>query len=229
MLTQVLSTMATSLGAGVALAVALTVAPAQSAQADDTAAPRVGAPTTVPATTSAIAAPMVSAALARSSNVFVVGDSLTTGSGPYTQSRLRGQVKRVAVNGRVGRTTSEGIGLLGSSTAKRSRVWVVELGTNDAASGSATKHNVGRVMRMAGANRRVIWVNVVRPGGYDRVNSALSSESARYSNLSIVNWAGFIATHRSYLRGDGVHCTTSGYRARGYLIADAARLAAAYA
>lgn len=166
------------------------------------------------------------AAIVRASGVFVVGDSLTVGSGPYLRSALAGRVRSLSINARVGRHTSEGVRFLRTPMAVRDRVWVVELGTNDSASAGMTRHNVRTVMHLAGPSRRVVWVNVSRPGGYDRVNNELAQADARYQNLLVVDWASFARVHPSLVRGDRVHLTPGGYRSRGQLIAGAIREAA---
>ncbi|MFZ2384319.1 MAG: hypothetical protein WAV88_11380, partial [Candidatus Nanopelagicales bacterium] len=96
-------------------------------------------------------------------------------------------------------------------------------------SSSATRSNVRKVMRKAGPRRQVIWVNVVRPGGYSRVNREFRRADAKYDNLTVIDWAKYIRQHRNYLGGDRVHLNNSGYRMRGKIIAQQVRKVAAFA
>jgi lysophospholipase L1-like esterase len=108
--------------------------------------------------------------------------------------------------------------MLRRPVARAANVWVVALGTNDAPSAARTRNYVMRVMSMAGP-RKVIWVNVVRPGGYHRVNWTLAALAKRFSNLTVLDWAGLIHQHRALLRSDRVHLTSLGYRVRATVIA----------
>lgn len=147
-------------------------------------------------------------------NVFIVGDSLTVGSRGLLTSQLSGRVRTLRIDAKVGRHTSEGIAHLRTSAARRSNVWVVGLGTNDVPSARQTRANVTKVLRLAGPNRKVLWVNVVRPGPYHRVNRALRLLDARHSTLTVVDWAGIVGSRRGLLVGDRVHLTTLGNRLR---------------
>lgn len=153
-------------------------------------------------------------------NVFVVGDSLTVGSKNSIQRNLKRKTRSVRVNAKVGRFTPTGISILRSSQAKRAHVWVVALGTNDGPNAGATKRNVRKVMRMAG-KRQVIWLTVVRPGQYSRVNTALKQMDRKYSNLTIADWASVVKRNKRLLSGDRVHLTAHGYSVRGKYVANA--------
>ncbi|MDP3972619.1 MAG: GDSL-type esterase/lipase family protein [Candidatus Nanopelagicales bacterium] len=160
--------------------------------------------------------------LARTKRVFVVGDSITVGSRPLIRNSLRGQVARVSVDAAISRFTPTGIRLLGTRPAQRAAVWVVALGTNDSPDARRMRSFVGEVLKRA-RGRKVVWVNIVRPGGYDRVNRELANLDRRYRNLTVVDWQAAIRRNRGWLSGDGVHPTTAGYRAHGRMIAAAAR------
>lgn len=152
------------------------------------------------------------------SNVFVVGDSLTVGCKGSIRGSLKRKTRSVAVNAQVGRYTPAGISLLRSSKAKRAHVWVVALGTNDGPNAGATKKNVRKVMRMAG-KRQVVWLTIVRPGKYERVNTALKQMDRRYSNLTVADWARVVKKNKRLLAGDRVHMTAHGYKVRGKYVA----------
>jgi len=152
----------------------------------------------------------------KNSRVFIVGDSLTVGSAPYLRRKLGPEVRSVTVDAQVGRFTGPGISKLKTKRAKKSQIWVVALGTNDSPSKSQTRKNVKEVMRHAG-NRSVIWVNVVRPGGYGGVNRILSKADNARDNLSVLDWAAVIRSKSSLLTGDRVHLTSYGYKIRAKL------------
>lgn len=180
------------------------------------------APATATATDQSSPALESAKRLARSRHVFVVGDSLTVGAAPHIRSSLRGQVASVSVDAAISRFTPTGVRLLGSRPAKRADVWVVALGTNDSPDAGRMRTAVRDVLRRA-HGRKVVWVNIVRPGGYERVNRALADLDRRCANLTVLDWWGAIRRHRSWLAGDGVHLTAAGYRARGRMIANVAR------
>ncbi len=161
----------------------------------------------------------------RAPKAFIVGDSLTVGIKSQLRSKLRKHVRSVHIDARVSRHTGEGIRRLGSPAAARANVWLVALGTNDAASTSATRRNVATVMRMAGPKRQVIWVNVVRPGGYHRVNRTFAELDRRHERLTVVDWAAIVRGRSGLLAGDRVHLTPRGNRLRAVAMCDAIKAA----
>lgn len=144
---------------------------------------------------------------------FVVGDSLTVGCQAVLKTELSRSIRSVAVDSRVGRATGEGIAHLRSQASKRADIWVVALGTNDAPSARVMRSNVRTVLRMAG-RRQVIWLTVVRPGGYSAVNQELRRLDRDYERLTVLDWASYVHKHHSLLVNDGVHLTSTGYRIR---------------
>lgn len=160
-------------------------------------------------------------------NVFVVGDSLTVGVAPNLRRALAPHTSVVKVDARVSRATPEGISRLHSEAAQRANIWVVALGTNDSPSASRTRANVNRILRLAGPERAVVWVNVVRPGGYHRVNNELRRLDARRSSLTVLDWASIVQRKRGLLAGDGVHLTNKGNSVRVRATCAAVRAAAA--
>lgn len=148
----------------------------------------------------------------------MVGDSLTVGCASELRANLNRKIKSATVDGAISRHTSQGISLLRTSAARQADIWVVALGTNDAPSTGQTRSNVLKVLRMAG-NRQVVWMTLVRPGGYDRVNRELHRLDRRYNRLTVVDWAKTVSRKRWVLAGDSVHLTPSGYRLRAEQIA----------
>ncbi len=151
--------------------------------------------------------------------VYVQGDSLTVGSAAPLRSQLSGKVRRTTVDAAIGRHTATGLTRLAKDPrARRSRVWVVALGTNDAPDPGAIRNHVRRSLRLAGPKRDVIWLTLRRPGGYDRVNSMLRSLDRKRERLHVVDWARKTYSSGWLLRGDGVHATHNGYRTRAQMI-----------
>lgn len=160
---------------------------------------------------------------ARHTSVYVQGDSLTVGASPRIKARLRHHVRSVGVDAQVGRFTATGMSRLAhDSRADRARVWVVALGTNDGPDAGRIKGYVLRSLRLAGPQREVVWVTLVRPGGYERVNRMLRALDRKADRLHVVDWARTVGRNPGLIGGDGVHGTTRGYRVRGDLIANTA-------
>ncbi len=190
-----------------------------------TAAALLATPVVVAAPAGAADSPT---AAARRTAVYVQGDSLTVGAGPYIKRRLRGDVRAVAVDAEVGRFTATGMHRLAQSpSARRAKVWVVALGTNDGPDPHALHRYVVRSLKLAGPQREVIWLTVERPGGYGRVNRMLRHLDQQAQRLTVVDWARRVHRTPSLIGGDGVHATAHGYQVRGALIARAARQLAA--
>lgn len=174
---------------------------------------------TVVSAPAAMAATAAEKAQAKQTSVYVQGDSLTVGAGPYLRRQLRGDVKRVSVDAEVGRFTSTGMKRLAQSgTARGAKVWVVALGTNDGPDAQALKRHVRRSLALAGPGRDVIWLTVERPGPYGRVNRMLLQMDGTVDQLHVVDWAKYVRKHPSAIGGDGVHATAHGYQARAALI-----------
>lgn len=159
----------------------------------------------------------------RRSSVYVQGDSLTVGAGPYIKQQLRTDVKDVAVDAEVGRFTATGMRRLAKSgSAQRSKVWVVALGTNDAPDPRSLRRHVVRSLKLAGPQRQVVWLTVQRPGPYGRVNTMLRRLDRQADRLTVVDWARHVHAHPGLIGGDGVHATATGYRVRGAMISETA-------
>ena len=179
---------------------------------------------TVVAVAPANAASPAEMAEGRRSSVYVQGDSLTVGAGPIIKQRLRGDVKDVSVDAEIGRFTATGMQRLAhSGSARRAKVWVVALGTNDAPDPGSLRRHVVRSLELAGPQHQVVWLTVQRPGPYGRVNAMLRRLDRQADRLTVVDWARHVHDHPGLLGSDGVHATATGYRVRGEMISDAAR------
>ncbi|MFN8126768.1 MAG: hypothetical protein U0R64_09715 [Candidatus Nanopelagicales bacterium] len=156
-------------------------------------------------------------------SVYVEGDSLTVGAGPVIKRKLRSGVRSVGVDAEIGRFTATGMSRLArDSRAKRARIWVLALGTNDGPDPAALKRHVNRSLRLAGPKREVIWLTVVRPGGYGKVNRMLRATDKKAGRLHVVDWAKAVDRNPGLIGGDGVHGTSRGYEVRGSMIATTA-------
>jgi lysophospholipase L1-like esterase len=151
--------------------------------------------------------------------LYIDGDSLAVGTGWYLSTFLPGwtlrgtvAVSRHSYQGAVAVEERAREGLL-------ERVVVVDLGTNDDPSAvSRFRTYVRGVVRAAGPSRCVIWSTINRPPyngvSYSGYNDMLSALDARYRNLHVFDWAGLAMAHPAWFGPDGVHPTTTGYKAR---------------
>lgn len=174
------------------------------------------------AATAAPAAGVSPAALqrAQSTGVYVEGDSLTVGAADPLRRRLRHQVRDVGIDAEIGRFTATGMSrLAGDARAHRSRLWVVALGTNDSPDPARIRGFVRQSLRLAGPSRQVVWLTLVRPGGYGAVNTMLRRLDRRHDRLHVVDWARTVERTPGLIGADGVHATSHGYAVRGAMIA----------
>ena len=109
--------------------------------------------------------------------------------------------------------------------------WVLALGTNDTAdvyvgSSIGISDRIARMMSAIG-NQPVLWVNVkslVTSGPYAEPNMqawdrALLDACSRYPRMHVFDWASVVRD--GWFIDDGIHYTSTGYAARGRLIANA--------
>jgi len=159
--------------------------------------------------------------------LYSLGDSLAVGTDAYLGDLLPDWT--IASSAVVGRRSDEGLQALKKRRGKLPRVLLVSLGTNDDPNNvDAFTAVVREVERIAGKNRCVVWATIVRPPvdgvAYDAFNNVLRSEDSRLKNFRLVDWATIVERTPSYLRDDGVHAASSGYRARATEAARVIRL-----
>lgn len=148
-----------------------------------------------------------------SRTLLVVGDSLTVGTRPYLPHFLRRW--HVTQNVSISKQAGEGPGTLRRYGRRLPRVIFVNLGTNGGAGDvSGFTSAVRRTMRVAGPDRCVVWSNIVRPGGYGRINHALARQAKRRRNLIVFRWVRMSRQHPSWFGSDHVHVTGAAYRIR---------------
>jgi hypothetical protein len=159
---------------------------------------------------------------AASRRLLVNGDSLAVGTKPYIPRELKGW--KVKQSTAVSRHAYEGADVMRSYGASLAPVVHVSLGTNDDPHQvEVFRAAVGEIMDVAGAERCVVWTNIVRPPvagtSYDGYNRALAREARARDNLRIVNWARMVRRNPGWLADDGVHVSAEGYRARARAVA----------
>ena len=149
--------------------------------------------------------------------VYVLGDSLTVGMAPYLPALLPG--RSVEIDGKTGRTATEGLDILATRKAPLPSTVVMALGTNDVESPDEFTAVIDQTMALLGP-RRVIWVNIASPRSQP-FNVDLDAARTRYPNLEIIDWASVMAAHPEDLVADQIHNTDAGYRLRAEVIASA--------
>jgi lysophospholipase L1-like esterase len=159
-------------------------------------------------------------------SVYVDGDSLAEGSAPYLPALLPHWSLRQSYA--VGRRVAEGVALLRAERPRLERVVVVSLGTNDDPTRVFGFRTAMReILAIAGPGRCVVWTNIARPPvagtSYDGLNRVLAAGTATHRNLVVVDWQTLVRSHPGWLRSDGVHATTAGYKARSAAIATAVK------
>jgi lysophospholipase L1-like esterase len=157
-----------------------------------------------------------------------MGDSLTVGStfpGGFIGSSERAGLT-ATVDAKVGRSTPTGTRILSSRAGAGllEPLVLVALGTNDVAFGISTlraESLITQVLSAVGPGRTIVWINL-RLRRQDRAqpfNDALTRLAAVHPNLRVADWASNPAS--TQLAPDGVHLSTSGYRARAAFMVDA--------
>jgi lysophospholipase L1-like esterase len=159
---------------------------------------------------------------AKRRTVFVNGDSLAVGTEPYLPGDLSGW--RVQQSASISRHAPEGPPILRGYGRGLSRVIVMSLGTNDdPRQVDGFRKAITDTMAIAGSQRCVVWVNIVRPPvagtSYAGYNRALREESRPRENLRVVNWVRLMREHPEWSGSDGVHVNATGYQARARTIA----------
>jgi len=208
-----------------ALAVDRGLAPSQAAGAVQPGAPGFGMRVQAAKAAMADVAPgaRTSAMLPAGERTLVVGDSLGLVVYPWLADLLPDRY--VSYAALVGRSTPSSANTLAQLDAIPSVV-LVSSGTNDA-SASTVEASAREILDALGAERCVVWVDVVRP---DRVgdpqaeiNAAIGRAVEGRSNVSVLRWSEMIDTHPDWIGGDGIHPTAIGAQARAQAFAAAAQ------
>lgn len=179
----------------------------------------------------------------REDGIVMFGDSISVQDGESLAKLLTSTTgDLLATNNWSGRPTGPAVDALQqwSDDFGLPRRILICLGSNDIFEPSGFVAQVDRVMRIAGPNRTVFWVNVyvartkqpadVRAADQansELINAQLAAARQRYPNLRIVPWAEFLTADpqrpRTLLR-DGVHPSVPvGQKARNTLIVNTIR------
>jgi GDSL-like lipase/acylhydrolase family protein len=158
----------------------------------------------------------------RSENVYVVGDSLEVGTGPYLSRLLPGLTVRVDAD--ESRSSSAGEPVISERLRGSDDIVVFDLGTNDDPSRTnSLAANLAAVSDLVG-NSCLVVATIHRPpaGGvsYDGLNQVIRGFAQQRQNTRLVDWGSFAAAHPDLLYSDGVHPTAAGYQFRARLIAE---------
>jgi lysophospholipase L1-like esterase len=149
--------------------------------------------------------------------VLYVGDSL--GVGTVRQLRSSTPPGALDVDTRIGRSSTEGLEVLGSRLRPRHKVVVFDLGTNDA-SAELLGRNLRRARAMTGERLMVVFtLNKPAAGPF---NTTIRAFGRSAENVILVDWHS-TASSRHLLAGDGIHASPSGYRRRAALVSSVIR------
>ena len=154
--------------------------------------------------------------------VGIVGDSLTEGIQAALPALGQAKGLQIQINAERGRE-ADGSAPLVQTVASGKDIVVVALGTNDSRKGlsvAAATKLIDEIMLQAGADQRVMWVNVVRQDAKATIasstnfNQALTQAANRFENLTVLDWAAYVQAHKSVMAGDKIHLTDKGYDER---------------
>jgi hypothetical protein len=156
----------------------------------------------------------------------LIGDSLGEGIEPYLPGLLPGW--SVRSDSKTSRPLGTGMGILANTPISGPTVLAFSLFTNDSPSNlGALESAVRTSLQRAGANGCAVWATIRRPPyegvSYAAANRLLEQLAAQNPRLRVVPWADTTRANPSWLGRDGVHATSTGYRARAQMYADAAR------
>jgi hypothetical protein len=158
--------------------------------------------------------------------LLLIGDSLGEGIEPYLPGLLPGW--SVRADAKTSRPLATGMQILAGTPVSGPTVLAFSLFTNDSPGNvSALDSAVRTSLQRAGANGCAVWATIRRPPyngvSYAAANRRLKQLAAQNWRLRLVPWAETTRANPSWLAGDGVHATSTGYRARAQMYADAAR------
>ncbi|MQA76436.1 MAG: transglycosylase SLT domain-containing protein, partial [Solirubrobacterales bacterium] len=147
------------------------------------------------------------AAAAGSSEILVVGDSLSVGTRPFLEAELG---DRVTVNAERSRSSSAGLAVLRTELDSE-EVVAFDLGTNDDAGRPAVlAESLRRARELAGD--RCLVVATINKRGDGPLNRVIRDLAAGTPNTELFDWHAI--AHAEGLLVDGTHSTSAGYRER---------------
>lgn len=146
--------------------------------------------------------------------VLYIGDSLAVGTRSGLSRRLGGHVDTDA---EVGRTSSRAVDILKTKLSKAYKQVILDVGTNDATA-KAFAHSLKRAYSIVGSDRSLVLSTVNGPHAAQK-NQVLRQFASQHSNVTISDWAGYVASHHLQL-SQGIH---GQYGQRAAVLAAAAR------
>lgn len=170
-------------------------------------------------------------------DVFIIGDSLTDasrgGSGKYAPALFKRLSIKAHVYGRNGLSARSALqerykSGLGSKKAKRSKVWIIALGTNDQVR-YGFQQRVRRILKL-GKKKTIYWVNTSSPASWQEgsdkgINRVLRQEAKRNTRMHIIDFKRASKGKRKLFTGDRVHMTRKGSKWRAALFTEPFRKA----
>jgi hypothetical protein len=149
--------------------------------------------------------------------VFLLGDSLAVGIADLLTAAEPNRT--VSVDALEGRSTVTQDQLLEYTSATTAPIWIVSLGTNDAAVDFPDAAR--ELLKLAGPSRCVLWYDVHRAATQDGINATLTQLARRHPNLHLLQWNDLADANPGWFGPDGIHPAQVGYVARTTLAADA--------
>jgi hypothetical protein len=159
-------------------------------------------------------------------SLILIGDSLAEGIQPYLPGLLPGW--SVRGDAKTSRPLATGMQILADTSVSGPTVLAFSLFTNDSPGNlGALESAVRTSLQRAGPNGCAVWATIRRPPyqgvSYSAANRLLEQLAAQNPRLKVVPWEETTRANPGWLAGDGVHATSTGYRARAQMYADAAR------
>ncbi|HEX2070376.1 MAG TPA: GDSL-type esterase/lipase family protein, partial [Thermoleophilaceae bacterium] len=157
--------------------------------------------------------------------VLVVGDSLGVGTEPSLRAALPDvDIQADSLNGR---TSTEGVAVLGGLLEPEHDTVVFDLGTNDGNTAVGVTAGSLTAARELTGERCLVVATLHRPPlagiPIDAQNDMIRGFAATTPNVALVDWHDAASATPGALRPDGVHATPAGYALRGSLFAEAIR------
>jgi hypothetical protein len=158
--------------------------------------------------------------------LIMIGDSLAVGTQAILPGLLPGW--SVTTNAQTGRPLATGMQILAGTQVSGRTALAFSLFTNDDPTHVSQLDSAVRTsVQRAGPRGCAIWATIVRPPvngvSYAAANRRLNQLAGQLPTLRVVPWAAAVASHPSWVGGDGVHATPDGYRQRAQMYASAAK------
>lgn len=134
-----------------------------------------------------------------------IGDSILLAAA----DKLQEQFPNASIDGHVGRQLYSSGSLAGelSAQGKLNNMVITVLGTN----GAFSETQLDEYIRSFGEGRTIYFVTVIAPVNWQQeVNQKLKDSVTRFSNVRILDWAGYAANHNDWFYEDGIHPNKEG-------------------